>query len=133
MRPTLAVGATVGVGLTSARTACRFVLPNRRLPRKAEVSYTRGVGYTWLPGVFAILVGVEPHEVLQVLNGTGRRLPRRVIGPHGEALLAIFGRTGSRRLVAFVRHDTGLDWQIVGARAMTDAEVAEYDTWEAEQ
>ena len=97
------------------------------------MSYTLGVGYTWLPGVFAILVGVEPHEVLQVLNGEGPRLPRRVIGPHGEPLLAIHGRTASRRLVVFVRHDTGLDWQIVGARAMTDAEVTEYDTWETGQ
>jgi hypothetical protein len=105
----------------------------RTLGCKTEVLYTRPVGYTWLPGVFAILVGVEPHEVLNVLNGTNRRLPRRVTGPNGEPLLAIFGRTGHRRLVVFLRHDAGLDWQIIGGRPMTDAEVTEYDTWEAEQ
>jgi hypothetical protein len=117
----------------ATRDTCNLSKHQPRLGCKTKLLYTRPVGYTWLPGVFAILVGVEPHEVLQVLNGTGRRLPRRVVGPIGEPLLAIFGRTGPRRLVVFVRHDAGMDWQIVGARTMTDAEVTEYDRWEAEQ
>jgi hypothetical protein len=91
------------------------------------------VGYTWLPGVFAVLVGVEPSEVMKVLTGAGQRLPRRVVGPNGEPLLAIYGRTGPRRLVVFIRHETGMDWQILGARTMTAAEAAEYDTWEADR
>lgn len=92
------------------------------------------MGYTWLPGRFAILAGVEPYEVMQVLLGPGRRLPRRVRSPHGLAMLAIRGRTTTGRgLVVFVRHDEGLDWTIVGARAMTPAEGAEFEQWEAQQ
>jgi hypothetical protein len=92
------------------------------------------VGYTWLPGRFAILVDVEPYEVMQVLDGPARRWPRRVTGPRGLAMLAILGRTAAGRgLVVYVRHHQGLDWTIVGARATTAAELAAYDTWEAQQ
>jgi hypothetical protein len=71
---------------------------------------------------------------VQVLEGSGRRLPRRAIGPHGLQLLGVFGRsTAGRGLVVYVRHDAGLDWTIVGARPMTAAESAEYEKWEAEQ
>jgi hypothetical protein len=92
------------------------------------------VGYTWLPGRFAILVDVEPYEVMHILERPGRQLPRRAIGPHGLPLVGIFGRTAAgRALVVYVRHDAGLDWTIVGARPMTAAEFAEYEKWEAEQ
>jgi hypothetical protein len=98
------------------------------------VYYTSAVGYTWLPGRLAVLTDVEPAEVMQVLDGTGRRLPRRVTGPHGLPLLGILGRTATGRgLVVYVRHDGGLDWTIVGVRPMTYAEVVEYEKWEAEQ
>ena len=71
---------------------------------------------------------------MQVLDGPGRRLPRRTIGPHGLPLVGILGRTAAGRdLVVYVRHDTGLDWTIVGARPMTAAESADYDKWEAQQ
>jgi hypothetical protein len=92
------------------------------------------VGYTWLPGPFAVLLGVEPYEVMQILEGVGRRWPRRTTGPHGLAMVGILGRTAAgRELVVYVRHDSGLDWIIVGARAMTSAEAAEYKQWEAQQ
>ncbi len=92
------------------------------------------VGYTWMPGRFAVLLDVEPYEVMQVLDGTGRRLPRRTTGPHGLPLLGILGRTGAGRdLVVYLRHDGGLDWTIVGARPMTAAEAIEYEKWEAQQ
>ncbi len=92
------------------------------------------MGYTWLPGRFAVLVDAEPYEVMQVLEGSGRRWPRRVTGPHGLAMLGILGRTAAGRgLVVYVRHDVGLDWTIVGGRPMTTAESAEYEKWEAEQ
>lgn len=99
-----------------------------------QAYYTGLVGYTWLPGRFAILVDVEPYEVMQILDGPRRRLPRRVIGPHGLPLVGILGRSAAGRgLVVFVRHDSGLDWTIVGARPMTAAEAAEYEQWEAQQ
>jgi hypothetical protein len=92
------------------------------------------VGYTWLPGLFAVLVNVEPYEVMQVLDGPGRRLPRRVTGPRGLPLVGILGRSAAgRELVVYVRHDGGLDWTIVGARPMTPAESTEYKQWEAQQ
>jgi hypothetical protein len=92
------------------------------------------VGYKWLPGRFAVLVDVEPYEVTQVLDGPGRRLPRRATGPNGLPVLGILGRTTTGRgLVVFVRHDGGLDWTIVGARPMTSAEGVEYEKWEAQQ
>lgn len=94
----------------------------------------RGVVYRWLPGRFAILVDVEPHEVMQVLTGPGRRLPRPAIGPHGIPLVGILGRTeAGRGLVVYVRHDGGMDWTIVVGRPMTTEEAAEFDEWEAEQ
>lgn len=92
------------------------------------------MGYSWLPGRFAILVGVESSEVMQVLDGASRHLPRRVTAANGLRLVAILGRTASGRgLVVFVRHDDGLDWTIVGARPMTQPEGVEYEKWEAEQ
>jgi hypothetical protein len=98
------------------------------------VSYNSLVGYTWLPGRFAVLIDVEPYEVMQVLDGLGRRLPRRTTGPGGLPLVGILGRTAAgRQLIVYVRHDGGLDWTIVGARPMTAAEAAEYEKWEAEQ
>ncbi len=106
----------------SAPLACKTVL-----------FYSAGVGYTWLPGLFALLVDVEPHEVMQVLQGDSRRRPRPALGPRGLAVLAIFGRsTAGRDIVVIVRHLAGMDWQIVGARPMTAAEAAEFDK-EAEQ
>jgi hypothetical protein len=98
------------------------------------MSYALSMGYTWLPGRFAILVDVEPGEVMQVLNGPGRRLPRRAMGPHGLPVIGILGRTmAGRGLVVYVRHDDGLDWTIVGARPMTAGESVEYEKWEGQQ
>ena len=91
------------------------------------------MGYTWLPGLLAVLVDVEPYEVMQVLTGTGRRWPRRVTGPHGVPLLAVLGRSAAGRgLLVYVRHADGLDWTIVGARPMTPGELSEYEEWEAQ-
>jgi hypothetical protein len=106
----------------------------RPLACKTVLSYAGQVGYTWLPGRFAILVDVEPFEVMQVLEGSGRRLPRRTVGPGGIPLVGILGRAAAGRgLVVFVRHEGGLDWVIVGARPMTEAEAAEFEQWRAEQ
>jgi hypothetical protein len=97
-------------------------------------SYAGGVVYKWLPGRFAILLDVEPPEVLEVLDDTARRWPRRHVGPGGLPLLAIFGRTKlGRGLIVYLRHDEGFDWTIVGGREMTPAESTEYDKWEAQQ
>jgi hypothetical protein len=108
--------------------------PLASLTRKTEVSYAIRVGYRWLPGKFAVLVNVEPHEVMQVLDGSGHRLPRRVTGPHGIPMVGILGLTTTGRgLVVYVRHDAGFDWTIVGARPMTPGESGEYEKWEAQQ
>lgn len=92
------------------------------------------MGFKWLPGVFAFLVDVEPGEVMQVLEGLGRRQPRRVRGPLGESLLAVCGRTeAGRPIVAYVRHAEGFDWHVVAARPMAPGEKAEFEEWEGQQ
>lgn len=91
------------------------------------------VGYNWIAGVFAFLTSVEPGEVLQVLEGTGRRWPRPAVGVHGVPLLAILGRTGAGRPITVYIHRSrpgGFDWDIVAARPMTANELAAYEAWE---
>lgn len=95
-------------------------------------SYAVPVGYTWLPGRFSILVAVEAYEVMQVLEGFGRRWPRPVTGPRGLPMVGVFGRTSAGRcIVVYIRHDHDLEWTIVGSRPMTPGEIAEFDQWEA--
>jgi hypothetical protein len=92
------------------------------------------MGYRWMPGLFAILDGVEPDEVMQVLDGPDRRWPRPTTGPRGLPMLALLGRARTGRpIVVYVRHDQGLDWEIIAARPMTAGEADEFDRWEARQ
>ena len=91
------------------------------------------MGFTWLPGLFAVLADVEPGEVMQMLGGTGRRWPRRAVGPHGIPVLAILGRTkAGRPITVYARHDGGLDYAIIAARPMTPVELDEFEVWEAQ-
>lgn len=93
--------------------------------------YAARVGFEWLPGVLAVLRGVEPYEVMQVLMAA-RRWPRPVIGPAGVALVTVWGRTSAGRLlIVVVRRSGGFDWWIVGAREMNAAEAVEHERWEA--
>jgi hypothetical protein len=89
------------------------------------------VGYEWLPLLLQTLVGIEPSEVLQVLQ-KGRRWPRPAVGD-GIPMLAIWGRTRAGRYLIVVLRPTDVshDWLIVGAREMTAEQAAEYDRWEA--
>jgi hypothetical protein len=92
------------------------------------------MGWIWPP--FFVMdylsgAGIEPHEVMQILNGKGR-WPRPAIASTGLAPLTIWGRTGTGRpLMVAVRPLDGRDWEIVGARALTPSEVAELEEWEA--
>jgi hypothetical protein len=91
------------------------------------------VGFKWLPGLFAVLIDVEPGEVMQMLTGPGRRWPRTAVGPHGIPVLAILGRTkAGRAIMAYVRHDEGLDYAIIAARPLDADELADFETWEAQ-
>lgn len=91
------------------------------------------MGYEWLPFALAALRNVEPHEVMEAINGA-LRWPRRAAGPGGMPVVTIWARTRSGRpLITVVRHLDGFDWQILGAREMTSAETGEYDRWEAAQ
>ncbi len=92
------------------------------------------MGFKWLPGLLALLVDVDPGEVMEMLEGLGRRQPSRMRGPLGESLLAIYGRTAAGRpVVAYVRHAEGFDWHIVAARPMAAGEKAEFEEWEGQQ
>lgn len=95
--------------------------------------YAARVGYEWLPGVMAVLRGVEPYEVMQALMAR-QRWPRPVIGPGGVALVTVWARTrAGRPLIIVIRRSAGFDWWIVGSREMNAAEAAEYKRWEGEQ
>ena len=76
------------------------------------------------------LVGIEPYEVRQVLDAK-RRWPRLGADSAGTGVLTIWARTGvGRALVVAVYHLSGFTWKIVGARDMTDGELAEFARWE---
>ena len=76
------------------------------------------------------LVGIEPHEVRQVLEAT-RRWPRTGTGPSDTPVLTVWGRTRTGRgLIVALYHLGGFTWKILGARDMTGPESAEYTRWE---
>lgn len=77
------------------------------------------------------LAGIEPYEVWQVLDSP-RRWPRPAADHStGLRVLTIWGRTrAGRGLVVGVYHLDGFSWRIVGAREMTDGELAEFARWE---
>jgi hypothetical protein len=90
------------------------------------------VPYHWLAATLAALHGIEPHEVLQAL-AADRRRPAPAVGA-GPRVLGLYARTSaSRPLVVTVRHSGGFDWWILGARDMTDDELAAFEAWEATQ
>jgi hypothetical protein len=68
---------------------------------------------------------------MQVLNSKIRR-PVPGYGPHGHELLTIWGRTAAGRgLIVAIRQLSQWDWQILGARAMTETEDGTHQAWEA--
>jgi hypothetical protein len=76
------------------------------------------------------LVGIEPYEVRQALEAK-RRWPRPGTGPSGARVLTVWGRSlDGRALIVAVYHISGFTWKIVGARDMTDTELAEFTQWE---
>jgi hypothetical protein len=76
------------------------------------------------------LVGIEPYEVRQVLEGS-RRWPRPAMHPTGLSILTIWGRTrAGRPLIVAVHQANGFTWRIVGARDMGEGELAELARWE---
>jgi hypothetical protein len=86
--------------------------------------------YRWWPSTLAALIGIDPAEVLQVLAADLRR-PVPVVAA-GIAALSVWARTDTGRpLIVIVKHQGGLDWGIVGARAMTADELTEFEQWEA--
>jgi hypothetical protein len=88
------------------------------------------VGYEWLDIGLRLLVGVEPFEVMQVIYSKIRR-PVPGFGPDGQRALTIWGRTNAGKpIIVMIRPLGGFDWQIITARLMTDAQLAEYEAWE---
>jgi hypothetical protein len=68
---------------------------------------------------------------MQVLTSKVRR-PVPATGPDGHQVLSIWGRTTQgRALIVVVRPLSQWDWQIIGARAMTEQEITTHEAWEA--
>lgn len=89
------------------------------------------MGYEWLDAGLRALRGIEPYEVVQVLTAKSR-WPRPARGPDGHWVLTVWGRTAAGRpLVAATRQLSQWDWQVIGARTMTPAEIGEFEAWEA--
>ena len=90
------------------------------------------MGWEWSWFVLEQLTGIEPYEVMQVLE-TGQRWPRPAVDPvTGLVVLTIWGRTkAGRPLKVATRPLDGLNREIVGARELTPAELAELEQWEA--
>jgi hypothetical protein len=89
------------------------------------------MGYEWLEAGLRSLRGIEPFEVMQVLNGKIRR-PVPATGPDGHWVLTIWGRTAlDRPVIVAIRRLSSWDWQIITARAMTESEITEHEAWEA--
>lgn len=92
--------------------------------------YDGAMGYEWWAPGLAMLVGVEPHEVSQVLAAR-RRLPLDATF-NGLRVIAIYGRTARGRLLAvLIRQVAGHDQQILFARVATDNERMRFEAWEA--
>jgi hypothetical protein len=80
------------------------------------------------------LAGIEPYEVRQVLEAK-RRWPRPGADHStGLQVLTVWGMTlAGRPLIVAVRHVGGFAWKIVGARDMTQDDLAEFERWEETQ
>ena len=89
--------------------------------------------YSWAPWSLSGLKGIEPYEVLQVLDAT-RRWPRQAHGPDGVRVLTVWARTAAGRpLIVAVRRTGAWDWLILGARDMHVRERIEFVRWEETQ
>ena len=91
-----------------------------------------GMAFTWSYAALASLMGIEPHEVRQALQGSWPRLG------HSPDLsltaVTFWGRTDTgRALLVATRRVGARDWEIVGARDLTPAELAELEQWEADR
>jgi hypothetical protein len=88
------------------------------------------VPYEWEDWALAALIGIESHEVRQVLEAKWR-WPRRAISANRVPVLTVWGRTATGRpLIVAVYHVAELTWRIIGAREMSDAELTEFSRWE---
>jgi hypothetical protein len=88
------------------------------------------VPYEWEEWALSALTGIDAYEVRQALEAK-HRSPRPVADRSGVQVLTIWARTRSGRpLVVAVYHVSGFTWKIIGARDMTEAELAEFARWE---
>ena len=86
--------------------------------------------FEWEEWALQALAGIEPHEVRQALDA-GRRWPRPAASSSGLRVLTVWSRTAAGRpLVVAVLHISGITWRIIGARDMTEKELAEFTDWE---
>ncbi|MCM6772447.1 hypothetical protein NDR87_00810 [Nocardia sp. CDC159] len=89
------------------------------------------MGFEWPDWALAHLIGVEPHEVREVL-GMARRWPRPA-DDGNVTVLSIWARSaGGRALIVVTRQVDQWTWLIVGAREMRAQELTEFEKWEQE-
>ncbi len=72
--------------------------------------------------------GIEEYEVWQALEARRRRPAQAA----GVAVLSMWARTAAGRpLIVVVRRANAFEWQILGAREMTEKQLTEFEQWEA--
>lgn len=99
---------------------------------RCDLYYAGTVPYEWFPAALAVVAGrgIEPYEVMQVLNTPGW-LPVPARSPDGLSVLTIWGRTtAGRPLIVAVRLLGGRSAMILGARDMDPGERERLETWE---
>jgi hypothetical protein len=73
--------------------------------------------------------GISEQEVEEVL-GSDNRLPVPMVADYGARIVAVFGHTRAGRALRIdIRMAAGFRRVVVGASAMTDVELAQYEKW----
>ena len=89
------------------------------------------MAFEWLYDALSRLRGIEPHEVHEALRAQ-RRWPRQACDDTvGLRVVTIWARTdGGRPLIVATRQGRSWNWQCLGARDMSPAEVQLFERWE---
>ncbi|QLY28653.1 hypothetical protein [Nocardia huaxiensis] len=90
--------------------------------------------YEWLPWLSARLaeVGLTADEVVEALESR-YRWPRMSTSKTGLRVLQVWARTrDGKPIIVALRELGALDWQIIGAKPMTESQdIADFEEWES--
>ncbi|MEC3918235.1 hypothetical protein [Nocardia sp. CDC160] len=92
--------------------------------------------YEWLPWLAARLTqaGLTHAEIIEALDSQ-RRWPRMSTSKDGLRVLQVWARTkAGKPIIIALRAMGGLNWQIIGAKPMTNPQdIADFEEWESQR